>query len=203
MNCCKVGNLIEQYNITSASNNDDVQDYLVQRWVGRGDYTPTGLRPLKNWLNKQAMKTAYTNNNRDTFDSRIDSEYEAITGEDVDFAILEDMSSDGVDTEQLRSDFISTATLYRHLTSCLDVNKSSKNKPASTEWEQDKIDYAKTVVEQSLEESLQSLDNKGKLPGASQATITTEVIVGCPECNTRVGFERAVARGYICRDHLG
>lgn len=202
MSCCKVGTLIEHYNIESAANDIDVQEYLIQRWVGRGEYTPTGLRPLKDWLNKQALKTVYTNNNRDTFESRIESEYAALTGENVDNAILADLSADGIDPDELRSNFISTATLYRHLTSCLEVDKSTESENTPTEWERDKLEYAKTVVDQSLEESLQSLDNKGKLPGASRAGITTEVILSCPDCNTQVGFERALARGYICQDHM-
>ena len=202
MSCCKVGNLIEQYNIQSISHDSDVNEYLIQRWVGRDEYTPTGLRPLKDWLNKQALKSVYTNNNRETFNARIEAEYEAITGEG-DIAILEDLSADGIDPESLHSDFISTATLFRHLTNCLGVSKSEESAESTTDWERDKLEYAKTVVRQSVQDSLSSLDNKDKIPGGSQATITTEVVLGCPECSTQVGFDRALTRGYICQDHLG
>lgn len=195
--------MIEEYDIESASIGGDVNDHLIQRWVGRGDYTPTGLRPLKNWLNKQALKSEHTNSNRDTYDALIETEYEAITGKEVDTAILEDLSADGIDPDKLRSDFISTATVYRHLTNCLEVSKSDESEASTTEWEQDKLEYAKTVVEQSAQQSLSSLDNKEKVPGASRATVTTEVVLGCPECNTQVGYERAIARGYICQAHMG
>lgn len=203
MSCCKVGNLIEQYDIESASSDGGVNNHLIQRWVGQGDYTPTGLRPLKDWLNKQALKSVYTNSNRDTFNARIESEYEAITGEEVDVATSEDLLADGIDPESLRSDLISTATLYRHLTNCLEVSKSEEPANSTTEWKQNRLEYAKTVVEQSVQQSLNSLENKGKVPGATQATITTGVTLGCPECNTQVGYERALARGYICQDHMG
>jgi len=203
MSCCKVGNLIEEYDIESASRSGDVNDYLIQRWIGRGDYTPTGLRPLKDWLNKQALKSVYTNSNRDTYDARIESEYEAIIGDNVDIAIVENLDADGIDPDELRSNLISTATVYRHLTNCLEVSKSDESETSTDEWERDKFEYAKTVVEQSAQQSLSSLDSKGKVPGASRATITTEVVLGCPECNTQVGFERALARGYICQDHMG
>lgn len=203
MSCCKVGNLIEEYDIESASRSGDVNDYLIQRWIGRGDYTPTGLRPLKDWLNKQALKSVYTNSNRDTYDARIESEYEAIIGDNVDIAIVENLDADGIDPDELRSNLISTATVYRHLTNCLEVSKSDESETSTDEWERDKLEYAKTVVEQSAQQSLSSLDSKGKVPGASRATITTEVVLGCPECNTQVGFERALARGYICQDHMG
>lgn len=202
-NCCKVQTLVERYSIKSTDNDSGVDDYLIKRWVGRGDYTPTGLRPLKDWLNKQALKSVYMNSSRDTFDARIESEYEAITGEEVDVAIIEDLLADGIDPEDIRSDLISTATLYRHLTNCLEVSKSEESKNSTTEWEQDKLEYAKSVVDQSVQQSLSSLENKGKIPRATQATITTEVVLGCPECNTQVGFERALARGYICQDHMG
>jgi hypothetical protein len=202
MSCCKVENLIEKYDIESASVSTDVNDYLIQRWVGRGDYTPTGLRPLKDWLNKQALRSVYTNSGRSTYDSMIESEYEAIIGGGADVAILEDLSADGIDADKLRSDLISTATLYRHLTNCLEANKSEEHNTSTTEWERDKLEYAKTVVEQSAQQSLSSLDNKGEVPGASRATITTEVVLGCPECNAQVGFERAVTRGYICQEHM-
>lgn len=203
MSCCKTGTLIEEYDIESGSSHDDVNEYLIQRWIGHGEYTPTGLRPLKDWLNKQALKTVYTDNNRDTFDARVDFEYESITGEEADVSVMEDLSVDGIDSEKLRSNLISTATLYRHLTNCLGVNKSEEAEASTVGWERNKLEYAMTVVEQSAEESLRSLDNKERIPGASQATITTEVVLGCPECNTQVGFERALARGYICKDHLG
>lgn len=201
--CCKVGTLVQRYGVESASSSGDVDDYLVRRWVGRGEYTSTGLRPLKDWLNKQALKQAYTDHNRDTLDSRIDAEYSALTGSDADFAVLDDLSADGIDGEQLRSDFVSTATLYRHLTDCCGANKSADDEPSTSEWERDKLDYARTVVEQSLGESLRSLDTKGRLPGGSRATIKTEVVVGCPDCGTQVSFERALKRGYICQDHMG
>ena len=45
--CCKVGRAIAEYDLRQAIGGQDVEEYLLARWLGRGEYTETGLRPLK------------------------------------------------------------------------------------------------------------------------------------------------------------
>lgn len=200
--CCKVGKLISTYDLRDVVADTDVEDYLLSRWLGRGDYATTGLRPLTDWFNQQLMKSVYNDHDRKTLETRIESDYEALDGEETDFALLDDLRADGIDGEQLQSDFVSTTTLYRHFTNCLDVSKSTDPPHDNANWEEEKVDYAKDILRTNVEESLQSLENKGQLPQGSNAEITTDIVLGCPDCPTQISFERALQRGYVCQEHM-
>ena len=200
--CCKVGRAIAEYDLRQAIGGQDVEEYLLARWLGRGEYTETGLRPLKDWLNKRLVTRVYTDHGRNALDTRVTADYEALTDDETDLSMLDDLAADGIDGERLRSDFVSTATLYPHFTQCLGVSKSEESdEPGESTWETDKIEYTKGVVETNVRESLRALDNKGRLPRGAEAEIKTDIVIGCPDCSTQVGVERAIERGYICADH--
>jgi len=201
--CCKVGRLTATYDLQHAAGDGDVDGYLRARWLGEGEYTQTGLRPLKDWFNKQLLKAVYTDHDRSTLGTRVDADYDAVSGTELDPSLLRDLETDGIDGDQLRSDFLSTSTLYRHLTDCLGETKTNETTEGDSGWEADKVDYAREVVERSVAESLQSLENKSAIPEGTRATVKTEVVLGCPECATQVSFERALERGYVCREHMG
>ena len=199
--CCKVGRLIADYDLQDGVAGADLEEYLLMRWLGRDDYSATGLRPLKDWFNQKLMKQVYSDHDRNALESRVQSDYEALNDESEAFAVIDDLVADGIDGNQLQSDFISTATLYRHFTECLAESKSTE--PSQQNWEKDKVEYARDIVVTNVEQSLQSLENKDRLAAASEAEVTTEIVLSCPKCPVQVSFERAVQRGYICETHMG
>jgi len=199
--CCKVGRLIEAYDLEQSIGGLPLDDYLVARWLGRDEYTATGLRPLKDWFNKRLLKRVYTDNGRTAPDSRLASDYDALSADDTDLALLDALAAEGIDGERLQTDFVSTATLYRHFTQCLGASKSDESSQSESNWEADKIDFTKGVVASNVRDSLRALENKGRLPRGSEADIKTEIVLGCPDCSTQVGVERAIERGYICETH--
>jgi len=200
--CCKVGRLIEEYDLEQSIGGQPLNDYLVARWLGHNDYTATGLRPLKDWLNKRLLKRVYTDNGLTAPDSRLASDYDALSADEPDLALLDTLAAEGIDGEQLQSDFVSTATLYRHFTQCLEASKSDDADESTSDWESDKIDFTKGVVVSNVRDSLRALENKGRLPRGSEADIKTEIVLGCPDCSTQVGVERAIERGYVCETHM-
>jgi len=199
--CCKVGRVIAAYDLQHGVAETELETYLLARWLGRGEYTATGLRPLKDWLNRKLLKTVYNEHGRNALDTRVAADYEALTDAEDSFALLDDLAADGIDGEQLTSDFVSTATLYRHFTNCLDATKSDDESETESNWEAEKVEYARDIVRQNVAESLRSLENKGRLPRGSEAEIKTEIVLGCPECATQVSIGRAIERGYVCEQH--
>lgn len=202
--CCKVGNVIERRDLDSGSSVDDIDEYLVTRWLGEDGYTELGLRPLTDWFNRRILRDAYLENGRSTTETRIESEYEALAGDDdiTRGEVVDDLGTDGIDGQQLIDDFVSKSTLQRHLTNCLDVRKRRESR-SDGDWERQTIEHAQGVLREKVEAALQSLENKEMLPGATTATVETPVVLRCPECNTRVRFKTARERGYICKSHLG
>jgi len=198
--CCKVGKLIQEYELQQAVSSQNIEEYLVARWLGNEEYPATGLRPLKDLFNRRIIKSVYTDHGRSTLDSRVESEYKTLDGDKSAVALLEDLKADGIDGKQLQSDFISTATLYRHFTQCLDISKP-KTESSNSHWEGDKIRHTEDVAQSNIRDSLQSLANKGRLPLGDRADIHLDIVLGCPECSTRVSITRALERGYICETH--
>jgi transcription initiation factor IIE alpha subunit len=202
--CCKVGEVIEARDLDEEVSEAEFDDSLVSRWVGANGYPETGLRPLADWFNEQLLKRAYIDHGRSTIETRIESEYRALTSDD-DIArgeVVDDLATDGIDGDELSADFVSKSTLQRHLTNCLDVEKASDER-SEREWEKRRVEYVKETIGENVTGALRSLENRGELPGATAATVETPVLLQCPECGTRVRFETAAQRGYVCREHLG
>jgi hypothetical protein len=202
--CCKVGKAIDRYDLTTDVVSGDLNDYLLARWNGHNEFPKTGLQELTDYFNLRILKLVYTENDRRTIETQVESDYEALTGDDeiAKDEIIADLEQDGIDGEQLASDFISKTTLYRHFTNCLEAEKEDTNEKTDSNWEAESIQYAlNNALDNSLK-ALKSLENKGKIPHATKAEVSVPLMLSCPECTTRVRFKRAIDRGYICKEHM-
>jgi len=201
--CCKVGRVADKHDFTTSVHDLDVNEALLNRWLGQGDFPETAVRPLAGWFNQHIMMEVYVENGRRAIEPQIEADYEALTGDDDDrkWLTMQDLEEEGIDPESLINDFISPSTLYRHLINCLEETKDKNNK--DTDWEQTKIEYAEETAADQITEALRSWENKGELPSATEADISVSAYLDCPVCSTSVSVRRARQRGYICEEHLG
>lgn len=200
---CKVDRVVDEYGLQPArADYDSVDEYLRARWTGTDGHPPDGYRRLATWFNKRLLKRAYDAHGRETVGVRIDSEYEALTGDDelAREEVLEDLRSDGIDARSVVEDMVSWSTLRHHLKDCLDAEKATPT--ATTDWERESVRIAQERTARKVSEALRSLDSKGELPNAERAEVAVQVQLSCPECPVRVSLTEAVSRGYICREHL-
>lgn len=202
--CCKVGRIITEYSLSNYIISDKINAVLRDKWLGEGIQPNTALRPLTDWFNQKLLSSVYTEHNRKAIEPQVQADYEAIVGDDEDRRqlILQDIEQDGIDAATLEADLISTSSLYRHLTQCLEVNKETKRGSSDTEWEKDKIRYAKQLATDRAEEVLQSWENKGELQDATDATVSVDIYIECPICSKRTSILQAHNRGYICGEHM-
>lgn len=200
--CCKVGRVVEEYNLDTTVSDNDVDTVLRARWKGTGKYTQTGVRALAEWLNKRLLRSVYTSSGRHPSEPRIAADYEALSSSDpLERApISDELKADGINADRVVDSFISASTLYRHLTDCLDETKQ----PNMTEsnWEEKKVEHARSVMQDSVSEALRSLENKNRIEKATEAEVSIPVLLGCPECSVQVRLETALRRGYVCNDHM-
>lgn len=204
--CCKVGTAIDKYDLKHSVVGEDLSQYMLARWMGENEHPEMGLRPLADWLNQRILKTVYTDHGRNTLDSRVESDFEALTSDDDEkrFAIIDDLEPDGINGEQLLDDFVSSTTLYRHFTKCLGEEKTRNvnGDEDAAEGAMERIQYSLNNVKGHIHENLKTLENRGKIPHATDAEISIPVLLGCPVCSTQVRLERALERGYICEEHM-
>jgi hypothetical protein len=177
--------------------------YLVDRWTGEGGTKPVGIRTLTEWFNKQVLKTIYRTHGRSDSSIRIDSDYEALQGNEIPdherAELLSELADDGIDGETTMKQFIGKSTLSRHLKECLDATKETQE--SQTEWEIDRVRVATNTYRSHLESALQSLGNKDRISGVDEAALQVQSYLSCPECPTRVTVEQAYEQGYVCVDH--
>lgn len=200
---CKVDRVVDRYGLDPARDDyDSVDAYLRARWTGADGRSPDGYRTLASWFNKRLLKHVYDAHGRETVGLRLDSEYEALTGDDelARQEVLADLRADGIDASAVVEDMVSWSTLRHHLKDCLDAEKAHAT--ATTDWERESVRIARERTAQKVAAALRSLDSKGELPNADRAEIAVQVQLSCPECPVRVSLSEAVSRGYICREHL-
>lgn len=200
---CKVDRALEKYDLdTVVTGYDTTNEYLLARWNGTDGRSPNGYRPLTDWFNKRLLKAIYDENGRDATGTRLQSEYDALTGDDelVREEVADDLRMDGIDVDGVLGDMISWSTMRHHMKSCLE---GEKDRPDSTsEWERRSVDIARNQTREKVADALSSLDSKGRLPGGSQADTSIQVQLQCPVCHVRVPFDEALSRGYVCEEHL-
>lgn len=201
-NRCKVDDAIEEYGLgVPGSGPGSLDGYLVDRWTGADDRGAVGYRTLAEWFNRHLLGRVYDEHGRRTTGVRVESEYEALTGDD-DIRreeVVADLESDGIDAESVVDDMVSPRTMHRHLTGCLGAEKEASG--ARTDWERASVERAREQLEEKVAEASRSLASKGELRGADAAEVEITIYLACPECATRVPFEAGRHRGYVCEEH--
>ncbi|WP_336338483.1 rod-determining factor RdfA [Haloarcula brevis] len=199
---CKVDTVINTYGLASTDPiYDSIDEGLLARWTGADDRTEMGYRSLTAWFNKRLLRRVYTDHGRESLDTRIDSDYETLRGDD-DLErddLVERLEAAGIPGETVRDDMVSWGTMRTHLNDCLDGRKEPQQ--ATTDWERESVETAKAVVERKTETALSSLAKKGDIDRGDAAEVEAQVQLGCPDCPTRVPFDVALDRGYVCKQH--
>ena len=201
-NTCKVDVVVDRYGLEPASGYESVDDWLRSRWLGDGGMEAVGYRTLTREFNTRLLKQVYDEHGRDTMGSRVEGDYEALTGDDdvVRDEVVEALDSAGIDGERLRESLVSWGTMRGHLNDCIGAEKATPS--ASTDWERTSVERAREHALATVNEALSSLASKGRIERADEADVEMPVLLTCPECPTRRPIEEALERGYVCQQHL-
>lgn len=199
---CKIEVLAERYDLDERETRyESLDDRLLTRWTGADGNESAGYRRLTAWFNKQLLRTAYDEHGRDTTGNRVETDYEALSGDDelLREEVRDDLAADGIDADSLQQDFVSWSTMRTHLKRCLDGEKVAR--AADTEWQRRSVEIAKNISKSKVHEALPSLSKSGQLAGGADANVEIQVLLSCPECPTRIPFSDALDRGFVCNDH--
>lgn len=199
---CKVDRTIESYGLAGADpRHDSIHEGLLARWHGEDGHTESGYRTLTAWFNKRLLRSVYTDHGRAIDGGRLDSDYDALTGEDdlLEAEVIESLRADGIDATALRDALVSYGTMRTHLTECLG---GEKTRAASGDWERESVRMAESFAREKVESAVASLGRKGSLDGVADASVVVQVALECDRCPTRVPLNVALDRGYVCADHM-
>lgn len=200
--CCKVGRIEDKYDISPGVGDRTLDEQLAKRWIGEGEYPEMSLRSLVEWVHKHMLRTRYTEHGRSTLEPHLVSDYEVLRNPEDDnhHAVLSDLETDCIDGEELVDDFVSPATLYRHLTGCLGVEKGGSDGDSSSD--RAKLAYVENTAEMYVSDLLSAWENRGEVPRASEASVAVRIYLECPECAKQTNIRTVQQRGYVCAEHM-
>ena len=198
---CKVDEVIDRHGLETADPRfESLNEGLVRRWTGTDDVGPVGYRPLTEWFNKRLLKAVFDDHGRETLGDRVEHDYQALTSDDdlVREEIVESLDSDGIDGDGIRDEMVSWGTMRTHLQDCLGETK--EREPARSDWERESIEMAQSFAVEKVESAISSLATKGQLDDGN-VSVSVTINLDCDQCPTRVPFDVAMERGYVCEDH--
>lgn len=173
------------------------EERLLQDWKGeRG--SRKGYRTLARDLNVTLLRREMDRAGITTLADEAESRYDRLTGDDETVAreTRDLLRNDGVPIDDLESDFVSYATVRRHLLECLD--EAYEAAPSDGRWMNESIRIATETAESKIEEAVQALVNRDELAAGGDLDVAVDVAVTCTACEARVPLQRAMRRGYVC-----
>jgi len=201
--CCKLGRTAAVHELPIGDERSRLDEQLRGRWLGAEGYPETSLRDLTDWFNRQVMRTQYIEQGRNTLDAHLRSDYAVLTDPDHEeyHALLSDLDADGIDGEDLRSDFVSVSTLYRHLTECIGAEKDDERRDPRAIAD-DKIAHVRDTARMYLSDVLSAWESRGVVESATEADLAVGIYLECPVCSRQAAIEVVRQRGYVCETHM-
>jgi len=155
------------------------------------------LRSLVDWIHEHMLQARYTEHGRSTLEPRLTSDYEILRNPDDEShqTVLSDLDGDGINGE----DFVSPATLHRHLTGYIDIEKNSTEARESSD--RDELEYVEDRAETYVSNLLSAWDTEGTVPQAADASVEVRIYLECPHCAKQTSIRQVRQRGYVCETH--
>lgn len=186
---CKVCRVLDNRHITNGD------DRLLTRWYG--DSTQRmGYRKLARWLNVTMLRQEMDRVGLSTLGGEAKSKYDRLRGTDPTIAaeIRDTLEAEGINMNQLESDFVSYGVIRTHIKECL----GGEREETSSDWERDSIEITRDHATQKTAEAVTSLLNKGAIESSGDITVNLAVELECELCHAQIPLVRALRRGYVC-----
>lgn len=185
----KVERIIEKYDL------ENLGEELARRWTAPED--SDSLRSLADFMNRKVISAALRETNADVLQGEVENMYRLLTDDEATEGMRvqakNTLESEGVDVDQLLSDFVSHQAVYTYLTEIRNVSKeaNSTNRVDSVIQSVQKLRGRLVAV---IERSLTSLQSTHKLRlGDFDVLVDTQVY--CRGCGTQYEVIQLLERG--------
>jgi len=188
----KVARLIEKYGL------EGVSEELEDRWTRSEDRW--GLRSLVEDFNTRLLAAAIDAQSPTPQDVAVDTLYRNLTDEDVSSGVRIQtktrLEQQGVDVDQLTTDFVSRQAMHTYLSSVRgatppDTDESSEDRRNN---KADVIERLRQRLAAVTEQSISELANGGHLT-IGQFNVLVRVQVHCSDCATQVSVSEILSNG--------
>jgi hypothetical protein len=175
---CKIDRTAAAYDLSGEA------ERLAAYWTRDDDRY--SLRDLAVHFNRQLLRAAMDQAGLNPLDGEVENTYRLLTDDDVSQGMRTQarnrLQKQGMDVDQLQSDFVSYGTVRRHLKGCLGVDHEptdTDDDPAETGAQRIAALQNRTVA--VTENTLSQLASAGEL-AAGDIDVFVDITVSCPEC---------------------
>jgi hypothetical protein len=192
----KVARLISEYDL------DGLGDELEMRWTGDG-VERTSLRDLADYFNEQLLERALIDAGMSALDSDVSSTYRNLTDEDVSTGVRTDararLENNGIDIDNLESDFVSYQAIRSYLTEYRDAEYRRLSDEEKIEKDLQSIQRLMTRTLSVTEERIEKLAQTDRID-ADSFEVLLDVQVLCGECGRQYSVSEFLdERGCDCQ----
>lgn len=186
----KVDRVIKEHGL------EGIEAELENRWLGTGSAEQSSTRDLAEYFNKEVLRSALRQSDAFTLSSEVTPIYRALTGgEEGDTALVQSrLEQSGIDTDELKNDFVSHQTIYRYLTDHRDVERpdtSSENRVGNAVTTIQRLQARTTAV---TEQNIRNLRHND-LVSVGEFSVLNDIQVLCERCNQSYAVRTFLERG--------
>lgn len=186
----KVVRLIDKYGL------DGIGDELEANWTARDPDERRSLRDLADDFNQRVLQVALTEAGVQPIDGEVENIYRLLTDDGVSSAdrtrAVRRLQRDGIDVDDLQSDFVSYQAIRTYLIDHRDAEYSTES--VQLESVRDRIQRLRSRTETVAQSQLEQLGTADELDVGSLRT-TASIQVLCEECGTQFDAATLLERG--------
>jgi hypothetical protein len=192
----KVARLLSEYGL------EGLGEELEDRWTGDG-VERTSLRDLADYFNKRLLERALIDAGMSALDSDVSTTYRDLTDDDVSTGVRTDtrtrLDSNGIDVDDLESDFVSYQAIRSYLTEYRGAEYRRLSDDEKVEKDLESIQRLMTRTLSVTEERIEKLTRTGRID-ADGVEVLLDVQVLCESCGRQYSVSEFLdERGCDCR----
>lgn len=176
----KVARLIDEYDLNGLGAE------LEARWTRDDDRM--SLRDLADFFNKRLLEQTLTDAGMNAVESNIETSYEHLTNDDVSTGVRTDtrnrLEQNGVDVEQLETDFVTYQAIRSFLKEWRDAEYQNPSDEEKLEKDLEAIQRLLTRTYSIIDDRLSKLETTNRLAlGDFEILLDAQIL--CHECGTQ------------------
>jgi hypothetical protein len=187
----KVGTVLSEYELL------DLHAELPDLWLGESD-EEMSLRELADHVNIALLRRAMEEAGNDPLEGEVENAYRLLTDDDVSAGVRTQqrnrLERDGVDVDELETDFVTHQAVYTYLTKGLGISKEQDDETDPLEKHEERIQRLRSRTVAVTDNSLTELRNAGDLTLGSFDT-NVDIRVYCQDCETQYELTELLQRG--------
>lgn len=185
----KVPRVAAKYEITA------IEDELADLWTRADD--PVSLRDLATYFNKQILEAAMETADVDLLEGEVDNTYHLLTDESVSSGVhtetVKKLERDGVDVDQLESDFVSYQAVRTYLYDCRNVEREPRTDAERIEGVARSVAQLQNRTTTVTAEKLAQLDRTDRID-LGDFQVFLDVRIFCEDCETQYDVSEILER---------